>query len=462
VRFAAVGVTAAILAFQIFFPPRVGLANNGDFGKVTARFALHAPAEDEFAYANLKWAFDTKYRWTSDFRSDETLLAAVAVGWNKLTGAQKFDIRWMGLVHGLLFLLAMYLLQPLLDGFSRPRRVAILAAVVFVLTDFLYTGLFNTFYMDAATYVALMLAVVLFLRAAKWRRRGDALAMVAAALLLTLSKPQHAILGVWIAALLAVAGAELWPADRNGRVFGIVSGAVVLIAALVALKTEAPANYSSNPTYNLIFIQLIPNSRDADADLIALGLDASYKRWSGTHAFSPLGAMGDPAFVREFMRRTSYARIGRYYLTHPRDTWLTLVNAGAWAGRVRPPMGNFDRSSGLPRFSESHAFTVWSDAKNALLHQHGGRFIAWNVLMAAVFSGTAVLRRRLLPPVAVPAALALAAMAVTAWLEASLGDAAEIARHHLIASALVDLELVCAIAIALYRPVRNGGKKIPL
>jgi hypothetical protein len=237
-RWAAVSATVALLAFLLLFPPRIGLANNNDFGKVTGPFALHAPAEDQFAYANLKWSFDRKYYAKSYFYSDEILVATIAIGLNRLTGAATFDIRWMGLLHSLLFLLAVYLLQPLLDDFSPAWRILISAIAIFVFADFLYAGLFNTFYMDAATYVSLMMSVVLFLRAAKWRRRADAIAMLAAILFMVLSKPQHAISGVWIAILFAAAGAKLWPG--KGRAFGVVCAALVTAAVVIALTKEAP------------------------------------------------------------------------------------------------------------------------------------------------------------------------------------------------------------------------------
>ena len=99
--YATVLAAAAVLACQLFIPPHVGLANNGDFGKVTGIFSLHAPAEDEFKYANLKWSFDSKYYWRSGYYSSEGLPVALAVGLNKLfTSSTTFDIRWMAWFTG--------------------------------------------------------------------------------------------------------------------------------------------------------------------------------------------------------------------------------------------------------------------------------------------------------------------------------------------------------------------------
>src|SRR5207237_9488900 len=129
------------------------------------------------------------------------------------------------LLHGLLFLLGVHLLQPLLAEMSPLRRGLLSAAVVFVFCDFMYAGYFNSFYMDVAAYLSLMLAVVFFLRAAQSRKWRDPISLVACAAFIVLSKPQHAVLGVWITALFAIFGESLWP--RNGSALSLASAAIV-------------------------------------------------------------------------------------------------------------------------------------------------------------------------------------------------------------------------------------------
>jgi len=58
IGWSAIAAAAAILAFQILVPPAIGLADNGDFAKITGRFNLY-PAVDElrdsaFRYINLR------------------------------------------------------------------------------------------------------------------------------------------------------------------------------------------------------------------------------------------------------------------------------------------------------------------------------------------------------------------------------------------------------------------------
>ncbi len=54
-------LAAAAVASQIFVPPVVGLADNGDFVKVIGYFDLGAPPEDSNRFADTTYTFDKKY-----------------------------------------------------------------------------------------------------------------------------------------------------------------------------------------------------------------------------------------------------------------------------------------------------------------------------------------------------------------------------------------------------------------
>src|SRR5438270_5821558 len=100
-------LAGAILCFQLFLPPVTGLANNGDFGKLIARFNLGAPFEDEFRYAPIKYNFDPKYHYDSGVYSSELMFVATALGLHALISpTSSFDIRWIGAIHSGVFLLA--------------------------------------------------------------------------------------------------------------------------------------------------------------------------------------------------------------------------------------------------------------------------------------------------------------------------------------------------------------------
>src|SRR5690348_7123076 len=94
-----VAVFAACVSFQLFVPPSIGLANNGDFGKMIGRFSLgpeNHDTSDEYRYFASRWVYDRSFWWISDNRSSELILigAAVTIGW--WFSNQIFDIRLLG------------------------------------------------------------------------------------------------------------------------------------------------------------------------------------------------------------------------------------------------------------------------------------------------------------------------------------------------------------------------------
>jgi hypothetical protein len=444
-------VLAAIIGYQLFIPPAVGLANNDDFAKVIGVFNLGAPIADAYAYVDSKYWFEPRYGYKSRFYSSEVLPAAAAIGLSKIFSKDgSFDLRWIGLIHGLLFLFAVYLLESLLAEVGGYRRLLLWTALVVFLGDVMYVSYFNSFYTDAAAYLFLILSVVLFLRAVAWRKKLDAIGLVICVALLLLSKSQHAILGLWLSPLFGGFGGSLWA--RSGRWFAIVSSAIVAGAAILSAEAS-PFDYAARGYYSVIFFQVLPHSQNVKGDLAALGLDESYEKLIGTHAYSAESGMKDPAFVRTFMQRTSYSRLGRYFLSHPRDAYLAIRMSLEQGGRQRPPMGNFARSAGLPAFQESQAFAIWSNTKRALFDGRGVRYLNYYMAMAALICAIATAKRRTLSSVLLAGVYALAGMGLTEMLVAALADAVDVTRHYFIAGAILDLELlfVCALILGFDR-----------
>lgn len=74
----ALALAAAIIFYQIMLPPPIGLANNGDFGKLLGRFNLGARVDDPqdafFKYVHIRYTFAPEFHWDSRFVSSEMLL----------------------------------------------------------------------------------------------------------------------------------------------------------------------------------------------------------------------------------------------------------------------------------------------------------------------------------------------------------------------------------------------------
>lgn len=453
-------VAAAIISYQIFVPPVVGNANNADFGKVAGVFNLGAPAEnnDPARFAYLNYVFDPKFHWVSGFWSSESLILMAALAANTVLGKTAgFDMRVMGAVNAAMFLATFWLLTPLLGSLHRAFRVFILALITLIFTDVMYVSYFNSFFMDSAGMMFGLLAVVLFLRSVRYRRAADRWFLVAALALMVASKSQHYPLGIPAAIFLGWKGGLLSP--THGRAYGVTAAAILLAATLFSAKSTPP-EYPAYARYNVIFLEIMPNSKNVERDLDALGLASSDARYIGTHAYAANTGMIDPEFVPRFRRQVSYGKIAWYFAKHPADALRTAETRLAEAGRQRSGRGNFDPSAGQPEYAESKSFAVWSDFKSYLFFQHGARYLAYTLLLVAAAVLLAVFQRARLAPGIPEAVCALSAMILLALVVGSLADALDAARQFLLFSTLTDVllaALVCLGGTAIASMRRAAG-----
>ena len=442
----AILIACAILSFQLFLPPVIGLANNGDFGKMLDVFGLRAPVEYENAYAETNYIRDRNHLQRPAFWSSELLLLAPSVLLSALfskTGV--FDLRWIGLMHTALFLLALRLAEPLLAAMPRPRRILLWSMILLIFCDVLYAAYLNSFYMDVATYLFLLLSLVLYVRVETWHRRSDAIWLTVCAVLMILSKAQHILLGAGASFLLALRDRTLTAAA--GQWF-VRFPATVAVAATVFIPFAAPHGYSARSYYSVIFYGILPHARNPDQALRQLGFDDSYRHYIGTHAYSPRSPLDNPAVAEDFMQRTSYARVAWYFLRHPAEARLALEQSLAEAGSIRPYLGNFDHREGRPQFAQSQTFAFWSRMKAALFLDHGRRYLFCAIALALAVCGLATWLRARLASGMLAGCYVLAGVSVAEMLVASLGDAVDIPRHHFIFSATMDLlVLICAILL---------------
>ena len=448
---------AAILTYQLIVPPVVGLADNGDFAKVTGRFNLYAPVHRVYEWIDTVYQIRPDKHWVSDNYSSEILLLPPALGLNAVVSKSgDFDLRCMGIVHGALFLIALGLFTPLVESKPRWLRWSVYFLVLLVYCDMMYVGSLNSFYMDEAAYLFLLLSIVLYLRVVRWQRRRDALLLLACSFVLVTAKSQHVLLGLLLAVLFA-AGASRLPALR--RRWWYLAAAGLTLAGLVMIRKAQPTDYTSFAIYNVVFDRILPHESDAGRTLRDLGLDDSYLPNIGTKAYMPHSAMDDPAFRSRFMQRLPLSRLAFFYLRRPAILYRTLT-AGLSDAGDQQSMGNFDIASGYPSMARSRAFALWSETKRALFFHHGGRFLAAFLILVALLSALLVLERRVLPPTVLLAGAGLIAGATMEMAIATLCDSMDAARHCMIFLLLFDTTLVvcaCLIFHAIHN--RNRGPR---
>jgi len=435
-----------VVLCQVAVPPTVGLADNGDFAKITGRFSLRqqvAESDAYFHFATMRYVFDPKYYWDPGFISSETALAWVAIQARKtFMGNGSFDIRSLGILHSALFLAFFSLALPLLHYFPAWRRRILLGLSILVFGDIMYVEYYNSFFMDTPAFLFLFGAAVFFLRA----RYLPALKPPASPFFLLccylflLSKAQHAPLALPLIALSFSGCVLLWP---SWPALSRAIAAASLAACALFAYFHTPKGYANPPLFTIIFVALLPTAENPSRELRELGLDDSFLRYSGIDAYAPGSSpMADGKWSDKFGETTSYGRLGLFYLRHP---WRAaqVLGLGLDEGTYqRPPnIGNFDKTAGYPPSAKSYRFPLWSSLKMFLFGERGWLYLVYFLAMLAL-----VVRR------CGGYGLGLGWMAALALAVGAMADAAETTRHLFIFNFLVDVTAIFAVASLLGPP----------
>jgi hypothetical protein len=149
-----VALAGAVLAWQLFVPPIVGLADQGDFPKILGPLG-YAPVppgpEHKYSYLTREFVKDPSYRqprWeqiTSEF-----VFAEIAIGLNDIfRNPRSFDLTIFGFNHAVIFLIALARLLYVTRNLTMYPLVWL--SIVLVMTDVGYLAHWNSLYTEPAS-----------------------------------------------------------------------------------------------------------------------------------------------------------------------------------------------------------------------------------------------------------------------------------------------------------------------
>ena len=452
---AVLAAAAAILTYQLFIPPIVGLADQGDFLRTIGRFGWGPQHHGslEYIYVEPKYIPDPSYRsvyWEQ--ANTEYLFVGAALALNRLVSKDgALDITVAGFVHALAFMAAF---ARLLWVLRRERAHAFIWMVALAaFTDVGYAQYWNTLYAEPASCIFFLLLLAESVEIAKAGKTGlpGILRWALWSILWILAKPQNAPIGL----LLGLFSFRLafWTASRRARIAAIAAGCAMFACAAFNVATMPTYGRQAN-TYGMIFSGILGDSKTPAADLRALGLDPQLARYAGTGAWTPGTYFPQMAAAGTLQRVNTFAVL-RFYLLRPARMWRRLHGllpkitflSNDW-------YGNFEPSSGLPPAAHSRAFRVWSTLHERVLPAVNKWLLfalaAWPLLAAwRWFRLQDDLRRRRLELLALLPLSALAAL-----FSAVYADAFDMVKHMYLFNLLLDTCIVYA-AWSAWRWIRR-------
>lgn len=385
---------ACAIGYQLFLPPVVGLANNGDFerlmGRVGLQYTVQGYEDKYFSYIITRFRVVEPW-WNSGVISSQQLLLKIALVANRVLSKDGFlDLRVIGAVNAVFFLASVWLALYASRPFPIASRTVLLGLVALIFVDVGYVAYFNSIYSEPASLIffILVLAASFFaiaaLRPNLWHL---ALYSVAAALFIS-ARAHNSTLG-WLLALWGVRLFWRWPMP-SWRL-GVLATAAALAALSYWHYTTRPAFIREAQLYNAVFSGILVNSPSPGEDLSALGLDPRLAELANTNAFQPNSALKDDEFRRVFFGVVGQTRIVWFYITRPG----AIVRAARLQARdallTRPPCcGNFPKESGYRPRAQSRAFAVWSDLRT---RWHVSLGILVSLFISQLGAGVVAVRR---------------------------------------------------------------------
>jgi hypothetical protein len=367
-RTAAIAVLA-IASWQLLLPPVLGLADNGDYARVMVFFDLtHEPQEwgDRYVgFLNRHYVFDrveaSKYAGR-DFISSEWVFVAAAAALNRLLSPASFDLLLLGALHVLIFVLSAYFLLAASKSFAGPTRTIGIILGIVVFTDIGYIAYFNSFYTESASYIFLLIVAGCAYGAisSPSRRIPWTVAYCLSVVAFTLAKYQNLVLlpvFLFFGFMLVKRSATL-----RYRYAYLVA---VLVLSYVGYRffLSSPPAVDDAVLYNSVFNGILVDSPTPREDLIAFGIDPELAGFAGTTAFSPNSLRYNSEFLRNFRGFVTIGGVTRFYLQRPRRLYAALNRTVALAFKLRPELGNYEKSAQLPAGARSSSWAMWSSVR---------------------------------------------------------------------------------------------------
>jgi hypothetical protein len=445
-------LSAAILAWQLLLPGFIGMANNGDFPKVSGPLCLlGADNETEkFIYFQPDYVRGPSFCYNPHIPSSEIVPAAVAAWLGARVDEKHFDIRWLGGLHALIFLGIYYLLLVVLRPLDLAARMVLSVAALWIFADVGFVAYLNTFYSDVPAMLGGLAAVLLAVLLARNERVSPVLLALfgLAALFFVTAKAQH---GLYAPIPLAAAIWFGWR-SRDFRV-RIIAGlvAAALAAGMIWVIGNTPGWYTAQSRFNLIFLKIAPTSKTPAQDMRELGLDETDARYSGMHAYLPGNPMLDATYRERFYARTSYWKVVMFYLRHPAQAARILLSDLRRDAVLRRVYSNFPKSYGMPPSAQTQRFGTWSALRIRLFVLWPEHMLLWYALAILGAPFLAMRGNSRFHGALLWTMLAVAVAGAGEFCVGSLADGAETFRHlwmfHVFTDVTIFLALVAVLSV---------------
>lgn len=323
IAFVTACLSMGLMILMFFVPNYLGVAGDQTVGRVMNSSGVYYTKTDIADIYNnyFVWTYSNvlKEQETADeFLNSQVILVRIAVFLdNLITGDKVFDIRFLALLYGILYVPAVYLLVlqacSRVNSFSEGSVIGFVGLLIFA--DVAYLTYFNSFYPEALWFICLLYCVAAGLSFQENRSAvqdfGALFVLVVFSSVLMTSRGECAFLGV----VFAVFCLKLLFARKNWM-WGVICVMTAFLLSLLSISCM-------------------------------------------------INMQSDQALQEEFLSQYTYMDVAAYYVRHP-GSFVNLMDVfiKSCFGIRKESCDNYEQSVGLPAQAKSIFWGAWSTFKN--------------------------------------------------------------------------------------------------
>jgi hypothetical protein len=371
-------ISALLLVIMLFIPPYLGMADDGSFARIANPSGIyHLDDTHDNLYLNYYtkdyMMLSTPSGTPTAYFSSVRLLVSLAKQLDLLfTRGNIFDIRFLALLYGLLYLpaIAFLIKQASLrvKNFTECALIGIFGVVIF--TDVSYITYFSSFYIEPLMFVSFLYIVGAAMALSV--ERHDFLHLfifTAAGVFLTTSKNQCAVvgalLGIYAVRLIFIKRGVIWR-------FACSGAALLLFFSMLFSFTYIASDFTQTSKYHAMTSGVLTEASNPEKALAEFGIGSSYSVLTDTKSGDdyPIVNSDDPSLNDGFYNKYDSASIALYYLRHPQSLLGMLdISVKAALDVRRSESGNYEKSVGLPKMAKTPFWSHWSSFKTSSVHK---------------------------------------------------------------------------------------------
>lgn len=370
------GIAAVLMLIMLFLPNYTGVADDGSLSGIMRAAGVNYIGSDVDKIYN-NYFVRTYSNMISEYQKGDSsvsshIMIVKAAVWldNVCTRDRYFDIRFLGLLYGIMYIPALWLFMKqaccMVKRFSEGVVIGVFGVLIFA--DISYITYFNSFYPEALWFICILYCIAAALAFQRQNRlKMDVfyfMVLVLATLVLIFSKQQCAVIGiltaVFVLKLLFVRKHWLW------GVLCVLSALFLTFTSLTSMITLSN-DFDQRSKYHAMTRGVLFQSDDPAKTLTEFGIDPSYEMLTDTSSYDYLPfvkAENTDVLQEGFYDHYTIADIAMYYVRHPGKMFSMLDVATKASFSIRRSYcGNYEESVGLPPMAKSLFWSGWSTFK---------------------------------------------------------------------------------------------------